>query len=232
MDYLSHSRIAARATGSATALLVVVLAMALHEPAPPPRPSTAASGLREELAALAVACRAYGAEDCAGWTVFSKLPPAVLVTRPTGYCGGCGTQVVAVLFENGTARTHAELGTFGRFGNGPDAAESLTLAGRGALMIDWSESQGGYSYSYRRLYWIDEDTVVPGLCVQTSFSNRGALEETQALEWDASMHVRPSGAIELEYRVTHRGEQASNISLAQHIPAALADADSECIGPD
>jgi hypothetical protein len=187
----------------------------------------------QERLALQRACEASVDEHCnEPWSVFATLPDAVVVRRSTGTCGGCGALTHATVFRGEDVVTSAELGRFGRFGNGPDAADWVTVSGARVLALDWSESQGGYSYEYRSFYFVDEAGLHPGACVVTTYSNTGAVEDDDQLAWTATLTANSAGALDVRYRITQRGPKAVKRIAPLHVPAdQLRADDGDCVQP-
>lgn len=169
----------------------------------------------EQRETLELACQTASDEACRyPFEVFSTLEQgdltAVIVKRSTGDCGGCGALAFAAIYERGALQARGELGRFGRFGNGPDRARFVAVAGDPALELTWSESQGGYSSEYREVFTRDGDGIESGICIETAWDDRGAHEAATA--WTASLRYHADGGIGVRYTRQQRGEAKPDLS--------------------
>lgn len=163
----------------------------------------------EQHRTLELACRLYSDESCRYPFELFATPQAgsktaVVVKRSTGDCGGCGALTIAAVFDHGTLEAIGQLGTYGRFGNGPDAARWVTVAGEPTIELAWSESNHGYSHEYREVFLRDGDGFRSGACMQTAFDDRGAREKPT--EWRARLDYQRDGAIDIHYTAIAHGE--------------------------
>lgn len=169
----------------------------------------------EQRETLELACQTASDEACRyPFEVFSTLEQgdrtAVIVKRSTGDCGGCGALAFAAIYERGVLQASGELGRFGRFGNGPDSARFVTVAGEPALEVTASESHGGYSSEYRELFTRHGDGLERGICIETEWDDRGAQEHATA--WKASLRYHPDGGIGVRYTSVQRGGAKPDLS--------------------
>ena len=201
----------------------------------------AADGARNkhEATTLTMACESFSAPECnARFEVFADLHDAVVVKRDTGGCGGCGALTVAAVFHADAMVAHAMLGRYGRFGNGPDAVHWTRIGGTRALVVDSSESMGGYSAAYIELFWVSGGAIQPGHCLQVDYSNDGAREAPDVWQWRATPTFHTSGALDVQYRVTDRGANAPKTIPPLHMTAdrvrSLVDpkTDWNCAAPE
>lgn len=116
----------------------------------------------------------------------------------------------------------------------PDSAQRISIAGPPALVVDWSESHGGYSYEYRTFYWIEDSAIREGPCFVMSYSNTAARADAERWEWEATLAVGRSGAVDIRYQVVARGDRAPHTLPPLHISADRIRTEvstGECIGP-
>ncbi len=163
----------------------------------------------EQQRTLELACRMYSDEQCRYPFKLFATPTqgdrtAVIVTRSTGDCGGCGALTIAAMFDHHELQAIGELGEYGRFGNGPDGARFVTVAGGPAIELAWSGSMGGYSSDYRTVFTRHHDGFKQGVCIVTAWDDGGA--HANATEWKANLRYFEDGAINVRYTSIKRGE--------------------------
>lgn len=185
------------------------------EPVAEPHPVCACAALTdgvisvEQQRTLELACRLYSDEQCRYPFELFATPTqgdltAVIVTRSTGDCGGCGALTIAALFDHHELQAIGELGRYGRFGHGPDGARFVTVAGDPAIELAWSESMGGYTSEYRSVFTRDGDGFQDGICVETAWDDRGAHDHATA--WTANLRYADDGGIHVRYTSIARGD--------------------------